>query len=74
MASRDKYALETKCPECGADGTVRVSENEGWAFAKGDHGFRVDSTPEGLTLLVTGNHTGKRSRFRCQCGHEFEPW
>jgi RecJ-like exonuclease len=48
MAARDRWTIELKCPQCGAGGTARVSEDD-YMFMRSP-GFRVDSVPDGFEV------------------------
>jgi RecJ-like exonuclease len=52
MASRDRYTLTLKCPDCGREGEARVSEAENPVFHGRD--YEVNGVPEGFKLVREG--------------------
>lgn len=42
MGARDRYTINVKCEDCKNYGSLDVSENDGYAFMRGDVGFAVD--------------------------------
>jgi hypothetical protein len=68
MAGRKYFELDILCPNCGASGDARVSENNDAGMS--DPGFRVDEFPRGFS--------GKKPSadrheilVQCECGQEF---
>jgi hypothetical protein len=68
MTARNRFELVILCPNCGATGGARVSENDGPGTA--DTAFRVDEYPPGFS-------EEKRAASRdetlvvCRCGQVF---
>jgi hypothetical protein len=63
MAARDWFELEILCPNCGARGDARVSDND-------DTGFRIDKYPEGFSE-ISPSVSRQETMVRCECGQEF---
>jgi hypothetical protein len=68
MAGRRQFELDILCPNCGADGDARASENDGPDMP--DPGFRVDEYPHGFSEEKSSPHRHE-TRVRCKCGQVF---
>jgi hypothetical protein len=70
MTARDEFSLKICCPRCGHSGAFECSENDGWAYARGHHGFRVDECPPGFVIKAQGDRASE-TKVQCQCGEQF---
>ena len=68
MTTRNRFKLDLLCPNCGATGNARVSENDGADAA--DTAFRVDEYPPGFSEV---RHAASRYEtvVACNCGQVF---
>jgi len=68
MATRNRFELDLLCPNCGATGNARVSENDGRETA--DTAFRVDEYPPGFSeeKRAASRH---ETLVACRCGQVF---
>ena len=70
MARRETFNIDLKCPDCGATGQARASENgdpASFSFSRVKD-RRIESVPAGFTLSNHGQHFGQPSAFSCSCG------
>ena len=68
MASRDRFTINIKCPECGHSGMADASEND-YPFMRSP-GFQYDSLPEGFGLAKLADFR-ENTFLRCRCSAEF---
>jgi hypothetical protein len=65
---RKRFELDILCPNCGAQGEARVSENNYPSMR--DPGFRVDEYPEGFSGVRQSVYLHE-TQVRCSCGQVF---
>jgi len=70
MTARDKFSLKICCPRCGHRGAAECSENDGWTYARGHHGFHVDKCSAGFIVKVQRDRASE-TEVQCQCGEQF---
>jgi hypothetical protein len=63
MAGRNLFELDIECPNCGANGKARASDNEAPRF-------RVDQYPEGFSEIRPSVYH-QETKVHCKCGQEF---
>ena len=69
MTARDRWDRDFKCPNCGAGGTVELSENDGWTFAKGNIDRSIDGVTPGFEARL---ESGYKVAVICACGTDFQ--
>jgi transposase len=50
MSARDRYDMNLTCPQCKQKGKVYISENDGWAYLRGNVDRQIDGTSKGFHL------------------------
>jgi hypothetical protein len=62
MGARDRWTYDVTCPDCGATGTVQVSEND-YPFMR-DLDHQIEKVPEGFEVLRAGT-TAMHTEIGC---------
>jgi endogenous inhibitor of DNA gyrase (YacG/DUF329 family) len=62
MAAKDRYSFPVKCPKCGLDGTIDVSEND-YPFTPPE--TKIESIHGNFTATQAG---GTSSTIKIACG------
>ena len=68
MAARNRFELDILCPNCGASGEARASENDDPDMP--DPAFRVDEYPDGFSEEKR-SACRHETMVRCRCGQVF---
>lgn len=68
MAARNRFELDIVCPNCGAKGEARVSENADTDLR--NPAFRVDEYPHGFSEEERSAHRHE-TMVQCRCGQVF---
>jgi len=68
MTTRKRFELDILCPNCGATGNARVSENEGADTA--EIAFRVEGYPPGF-CEERPSASRHETLIACSCGQVF---
>jgi hypothetical protein len=63
MITRDSWALDLRCPACGANGTAWVSEDD-HPLMPSKGALRVDRLPDGFRVRRLGD-TMRTTKFEC---------
>jgi hypothetical protein len=58
MTARDKFPAELRCPKCGREGVAQLSEEDGWAYMKGNRSTSVDHLPDGFKVVKKLSYYG----------------
>jgi hypothetical protein len=69
MAARNQFKVDILCPNCGAEGEARASENEDHQ-ATPSPDFRVDEYPHGFSE-VKRSAVRYETKVKCRCGQVF---
>ena len=49
--SEDRFTEKLHCPKCGREGIANLSQEDGWAFVKGNTATAVDHIPAGFKIV-----------------------
>lgn len=67
--SRDRFSVPLHCPNCHREGTAKLSQADGWAYAKGNRDTSIEEMPEGFSPAAGSNHYTADMDIICiQCG------
>lgn len=58
MASRDRFEIKLKCPECGKEGTAKAEEADGIRYSKGDKTTFIKALPTGFKEVARPSKMG----------------
>jgi hypothetical protein len=69
MAARDRFTIPLECPRCKKTGEAECSQEDGWAYVKGDRATAVTAVSPGFARVKTPSGYGDDVNFVCdECG------
>jgi hypothetical protein len=67
LTARDRFTAALKCPKCGREGEARLSELDGWSYAKGDKTTQVDALPDRFRVVAQPSWYGTVGIYCATC-------
>ena len=66
--ARDRFSWGLECQKCGHTGTVYISENDGWAYVRGDRDREITKITDGFVVIDPGRNMHEETVINCSCG------
>jgi hypothetical protein len=67
MSARDRFTANLRCPKCGRTGIAKLSELDGYSYARGDQSTKVDLLPEGFKIVDRKSGLASVDLFCVKC-------
>ena len=65
MASRDRFVVQLLCPNCNRSGHANLSQEDGWAFLRGNTAVTVEFFSEGFVKVEISSRV-RGIDFHCE--------